>query len=91
MTYTLQGLTETPENRSKVNLILRFLGSILTPEEQNVLLFFNRLNLILYILPNELCHALNIGTPNGIKASAGFRNDPSTHFGVKIDPRNPFT
>ncbi len=30
-------------------------------------------------------------TPNGIKASAGVRNDPKTHVGVKIDPRNPFT
>ena len=40
---------------------------------------------------NEFLHALNIGTPNEFKASAGVKNDPRTHVGVKIDPRNPFT
>ncbi len=35
---------------------------------------------------NEFLHALNIGTPNDFKASAGVKNGP----GVKIDPRNPF-
>ena len=40
----------------------------------------------------ELCHAQNIGTPNGIKASAGgVRNDLRIRVWVKIDPRNPFT
>ena len=40
---------------------------------------------------NEFFHALNIGTPNSIEASAGVRNDLGTHVGVKIDPKNPFT
>ncbi len=40
---------------------------------------------------NEFLHALNIGTPYDFKASTGVRNDPRTHVGVKIDPRNPFT
>ena len=68
-----------------------------------MLLFFNRLNIFLHILPNpgqhedntghvnEFLHALNIGKPNDLKASTGVRTDPRSHVGVKIDPRNPFT
>ena len=54
-------------------LILAIINLIkgLTPEEQNTLLFFNRLNIFLHILQhllvNEFLHALNIGTLNDFK------------------------
>ncbi len=62
------------------------MGSILTPHEQNTLLCFNRLNLILHILPNELFHALNIGIPNGVKASAGSEMTHGPVLGSKVTP-----
>ncbi len=59
-----------------------------------MLLSFNHLNLILHILPNPHRHGGLLKccfTTNGIKASAGVRNGPRIHVGVKIDPRKPFT
>ena len=50
------------------------MGSILTPQEQNTLLFFNRLNLILHILPT------------GVKASAASEMTHRPVLGSEVTP-----